>query len=112
MALFTRYRITYVSDSLFMSVWGCVYTALRETDTLYSNNLVQLCSASAGGTKMDPVQSVPFSVTSEHRNLIRNNPKPRFDNGMASMQIRLLDCLANRQRKTNMVHVINYFDTK
>ena len=85
--------------SLFISDWGCVYTPLPESDTLCSNNPVQLCSASAGGTKMNPVQSVPFCFTRKHRNLIRNAPRPRFDNGMASMQIRLIDCLVNWKRK-------------
>ena len=87
--------------SLFISDWGCVYTALHESDMLCSNNLVQLYSASAGGTKMDSVQYVPYCFTCErqHRNPIRNAPKSCFDNRMASMQMRLIDCLANRQRK-------------
>ena len=54
----------------------------------------QLCSASAGATKMDPLQSVSFCFRCKHRNLIRNAPKPRFDNKMASIQMRLIDCLA------------------
>ena len=41
---------------------------------------------------MDPVQSVPFCFTCKHRNPIRNSPKPSFDR-MASMQMRLIDCL-------------------
>ena len=57
------------------------------------------CSASAGGTKMDQVQSVLFCFTCKHRYPIRNAPKPRFDNRMASVQMRLIDHLANRQRK-------------
>ena len=85
--------------SLFISDWGCVYTALHEFDPLCSNNPVQFCSASAGGTTKDPVQCVPFCFTCKHHNPIRKAPKPRFDNRMASMQMRLIDCLANRQRK-------------
>ena len=82
-----------------MSDWGCVYTTLHESDALCSNNPAQLYSASAGGTKMNPVQSVPFRFTCKHRNPIRNVPKPRFDNRMASMQMRLTNCLVNRQKK-------------
>ena len=63
---------------LFMSDWGRVYTALPESDTLCSNSLVQLCSASAGATKMDPVQSVPFCFTCKHRNPIRNETLSKF----------------------------------
>ena len=82
-----------------MSDWGCVYTALRESDTLCSNNPVQLCSASASSTRMDVVQSVPLCFTFKHSNPIQNAPKPCFDNKRVSMQMRLIDCLANRQRK-------------
>ena len=85
--------------SLYISDCGCVYTALHESDTLCSNNRVQLCSASAGGTKINPAQSVPFCFTCKHRNPIRNAPRHCFDNRMASMQMRSIDCLANRQRK-------------
>ena len=91
-ALFTWYWITYVSDR------GFVYTALLESDTLCSNNPIQLCSPSAGGAKMDPAQSVPFCFTCKHHNLIQNSPKPRFENRMASVQVRLINCLANGQR--------------
>ena len=42
--------------------------APHESDMLCSNNPVQLCSVSAGGTKIDPVQSVLFCFTCEHRN--------------------------------------------
>ena len=56
-------------------------------------------SASAGNTKMNPVQSVPFCFTCKHCNPIRNAPKPCFDNRIASVQMRLVDCLANRQGK-------------
>ena len=66
---------------------------------LCSSSPVQLCSPSAGGTKMDPVQSIPFCFTCKHHNPIRNAPEPLFDNRMASMQMRLIDCLADRQRK-------------
>ena len=65
--------------SLFVSDWGFVYTALHESDTLCSNNPIQFCSASAGGTKIDPVQSVLFCFTCKHRNPIRNAPKRCFD---------------------------------
>ena len=91
------YRILFISD------WGCVYTALHESDTLCSNNPVQLYSVSAGGTKMNPIQSVPFCFTYKHRNPIGNARKPRFDNRMASTQIKLIDCLAN------MVDVMKLF---
>ena len=84
--------------SLFLSDWGFVYMALHESDTLWSNNPVELCSTSAGGTKMNPVQFVPFCFTCKHRDPIPNAPKPRFDRRMASMQMRLIDCLANRQK--------------
>ena len=50
------------TGALFISNWGCVYTAPDESDMLCSNNPVQLCSASAGGRKMDPAQSVPFCL--------------------------------------------------
>ena len=86
-------------ESLFISDWGCVYTALHESDTLCSSNPVQICSASAGGTKMSPVQSVPFCFTCKHRDAIGSTPKPCFHNRMASMQIQLIDFLTNRQRK-------------
>ena len=74
--------------SIFISDWACVYTVLHAFDTP--------CSNSAGGMKMDPVQSVPFRFTC---NPIRNTPKLRFDNRMASMQMRFIDCLTNRERK-------------
>ena len=51
---------------LFISDWGCVCTTLCESDTFCYNNPVQLCSTSAGGTKMDPVQSIPFCFTCKH----------------------------------------------
>ena len=35
----------------------------------------------------------------KHRNPIQNAPKPQFDNRMASMEMRLIDFLANMQRK-------------
>ena len=79
-----------------MSDWRCVDTALHESDTLCFNNPVQLCSASADGAKMDPIQSVPFCFTCKHRDPTWNAPKPRFDNRMASMQISLIDCLAKK----------------
>ena len=44
---------------------------------------------------MDPIQSEPYCFKCKHRNPIRNARKPCFDNGMASMQMRLIDCLAN-----------------
>ena len=55
----------YLQDagSHFISDCGCAYTDLHESYTLCSNSLVQPCSASAGGTKMDPVQSIPFCFT-------------------------------------------------
>ena len=34
------------------------------------NNPLQLCFPSVGGTKMNPVQSVPFCFTCKHHNLI------------------------------------------
>ena len=94
--------------SLFISDWGSVYTTLHESDTLCSSNLIQLCSASAGGTKMDPVQTpVQFCIRCKHRNPIRNAPKPRFDNRVASMQMRLI---GRQAKKTiNMVDVIKSF---
>ena len=73
--------------------------APHESDTLCSNNPVELCSVTAGGTKMDPVQSVPFCFKCEHRNPIRSAPKPSLDNTMVSVQMRLTDCLASRKRK-------------
>ena len=48
---------------------------------------------------MDPVQSIPFCFTCKHGNPIRNAPKPRFDNGMASVQMRL--SIAWQMRKEN-----------
>ena len=51
----------------------------HESNTLCSNDPVQLCSASADGTKMDLVQSVPFCFACKH-NPIRNGPKSRFGN--------------------------------
>ena len=96
--------------SLFISDWGCAYTALHESDTLCSSNLVQFCFASSGGTKVDPLQSVPFCFTCKHRNPIQNASKPRFDNRMTSMQMELIDCLANRKKKTaSMVDVMKIF---
>ena len=83
--------------SLLISDGGCVYSSLHESDTLCSNNPVQLCSALAGGMKMDPVQSVPFCLTCKHRNPIRNAPKPPFHNRMASMQMRLINCKENNK---------------
>ena len=80
--------------SLFISDWGCVYKALHESDPLCSNNPIQRLSASAGGTKMDPVQSVTFCFTCKHGNPTWQAPRPRFDSRMASMQMRLIDCLA------------------
>ena len=63
---------------------------------------------SAGGTKMDPVQSVPFCFTCKRCNPIRNAPKSGFDNKMASVQMRLISYWrigrANKQRKQQ-----NYF---
>ena len=73
--------------------------ALHESDTLCSNNPVQLFSTSAGGAKIDPVQSVPFCFTCKHHKPMRNAPKPSFDNRMVLMQMRLTNCLANRQGK-------------
>ena len=67
--------------------WGCVYTVLHESDTFCSN--------------MDPVQFLPFCLTCKHRNPIRDAPKPRFDKRMASMQMRLIDCLAKRKKNKN-----------
>ena len=74
---------------LFISDWDCVYTALHEFDTLCSNNPEQLCSASAGSTNVNLVQSVPLCFKCKHRNAIRNapRPRPRFDNRMASVQV-------------------------
>ena len=83
-------------ESLFILDWGCVCTALHESDTLCPNNPMQLCSASAGGTKMDPVKFVLFRFTCKHRNPIRNAPKLRFDNRMVSIPMRLINCLTNR----------------
>ena len=84
---------------LFISDWGCVYMALDESDTLCSNNPVQLHSSEAGGIKMNPAQSISFCFTCKHCNPTANAPKPCSDNKMASMQMKLIDCLANRQRK-------------
>ena len=42
---------------------------------------------------------VLFCFTCKHRNLIRNALKLRFNNMMASVQVRLIECLANKQRK-------------
>ena len=75
--------------SLFISDWGSVYTALRESDTLCSSSPVQLCTASAGDTKWIRYNPYPFCFTYKHRNPIRNAPKPRFDNRIASTQMRL-----------------------
>ena len=61
-----------------------------ESDTLCYHDLVQLCYESAGGTKMDPVQSVPFCFTREDHNPIRNAPNLAL-NKMASLQMRLID---------------------
>ena len=61
--------------SLFISDWGFVYTTLLESDTLCSNNPVQFCSASASGTKMDRVQSVPIRFTCKHCTSVGNAPK-------------------------------------
>ena len=85
--------------SLFISDWGCVCTALHESDTLCSNNPVQPCSTSASGTKVDPVQSIPFCFTCKHCYPVRNAPRPSLDNRMASIQMRLIDYLTSRQRK-------------
>ena len=89
-----------MSDQFSYWIGDCVYTPLHEFDTLCSNNPVQLCSASAGGTIKDPVQCVPFCFTCKHHNPIRNAPKSRLDNRLASMQTRLIDFLANRQKDT------------
>ena len=97
-ALFTRYRITYVSDPLSYRIGAVFYTTLHDSDML-CNNPAQLCSASAGRRKMDPAQSVPFCFRCKHRNSIRNAPKLRFDNRMASVRMRLINWLTNRQRK-------------
>ena len=98
-ALFTRYRITCILDPFSYRI-EVVFIRLcmnpiRSAPTIPYN----FCSESACGTKMNPVQSVPFCFTCKHRNPIHNALKPRFDNRMALMQMRLIDCLANRQRK-------------
>ena len=65
---------------------------------LCSKNQVQLCSASTGGSKMDPVQFGPFRFTCKHRDPILNALKPPFENRMASLKMRLTDCSTNRQK--------------
>ena len=44
--------------SRFHIGWGYAYTAVRESDTLFSNNPVQHWYASAGGIKMNPYRFV------------------------------------------------------
>ena len=96
--------------SPFILGWGCVYTALRESYMLCSNNPTQLCSASPGGTKIDQVQSVLLCFTCKHRNPIRNAPKSRLDNriGFNVNEVdRLLGKLA--KKTTNMVGLMKFF---
>ena len=95
--------------SFFILEWGFVYTALHESDTLCSNNPVQFCSASAGGTKIDLVQSVLFSFMCKHSNQKRNAPKPcLIYDGLNTNEVdQLLGKLA--KKTTDMVDVMKLF---
>ena len=97
-----------------LSFWLCLHSTGSSTYRILFHIGLGLClcgstriryalpqqsgTASAGGTKMDP-QSVPLCFTCKHRNLIWNAPKLRSYNRMASMQMKLIDWSANRQRK-------------
>ena len=77
---------------------------------LCSSNLVQLCSPSAGGTKMNQVQSLPFCFTCKHRNPVQNALKPRFDNRMASNAHEGDRLFGTQAKKTrNIIDVMKLF---
>ena len=85
----------HIGLGLFISL--CM-NPIRSAPTIRNNSAPR---TSAGGTKMDLAQSIPLCFTYKHRNPLQNAPKHCFDNRMASMQMRLMDCLTDRpeQRK-------------
>ena len=98
-ALFTRYRITYVSYPFSYRI-GVVFirvcvNLIRSAPTIRYNPVPHQQMV----RKWIWYNQYLFCFTCKHRNPIRNAAKPRFDNRMASMQMKLIDCLANRQRK-------------
>ena len=79
-----------------MSDWGLVYTALHESDALLQQSSTILLRISRWyENESGKTRNVLLNMVIRHENA----PKSCFDNRMASMQMRLMDCLTAGERK-------------
>ena len=97
-ALFTRYRITYVSDP-FSHRTGVLFIRLCMSPIRSAPSIRTTLLRISRWYENRSLQSIQFCFTYKHCNPIRNALKLQFDNRIASTQMRLIDCLASRQRK-------------
>ena len=79
-------QITFVSGTyLLISDWGCAYTGLHEYPLLQQSGTTLL--------------GISVNIVIRYGNAL----KPPFNNGMTSVQMRLINCLSNRQRKQQIL---------